>query len=230
MEDIKIYICTHKDFQQLVTNACYQVIDSRNITPNLPLKDDFYSEFYQFKWISEQPNLPEYIGFCHYRRYFSFLDDIPHMTPNKLVVTTPMFFNVTVEQQYAYHHNVGDLDLVGDIIKEKFPDYYDTWQHFIKGKTFYPNNMFIMHKDKFKKYCHFIFTILDEYLKRVGTDIHKHIEENKDKYIKVFSPNNTTDYQYRIGGYVGERLSNVFFNKNFGMKEIYDRVITEKKY
>ena len=230
MNDIKIYICTHKDFDKPVTNPCYQIIDSRTIQPNLPLKDDFWSEFYQFKWLSEQTDLPEYVGFCHYRRYFSFLDDIPSMTPKKVITTTPMFLYGTVEQHYATFHNIDDLNIIGDIINTMYPEYKDTFQHFIKGKIFYPCNMFIMHRDKFKEYANFVFSIMLEYLNRVGTDIYKHIQDNQSKYIKNFPPNNTKEYQYRIGGFAGERLTNVFIMQNFGLKETYNMIITEEKY
>ena len=72
--------------------------------------------------------------------------------------------------------------------------------------------------------------MLDDYLNIVGTDINKRIEENKDKYLKDFYPNNTVEYQYRIGGYLAERLTTVFIYGNFKHIKPYDVIITENKY
>ena len=54
--------------------------------------------------------------------------------------------------------------------------------------------------------------------------------ENKDKYIKDFYPNNTIEYQYRIYGYLLERLVNVFILKNFKNPKFSRVLITEQKY
>ena len=90
--------------------------------------------------------------------------------------------------------------------------------------------MFIMKSEDFIKYVDFVWGVLEELLKVIGTDINKRIEENKDKYLKSFSPNNTVEYQYRIGGYIGERLTNVFILKHFKKATMYPVNITENKY
>jgi len=87
-----------------------------------------------------------------------------------------------------------------------------------------------MKREDFKEYIDFIFSILDEYLKIVGTDINKRIYDNYEKYIKRFYPNNSVEYQYRIGGYLAERLTNVFLMKHFKRMKIYPVIVTENKY
>ena len=72
--------------------------------------------------------------------------------------------------------------------------------------------------------------MLQKYIERVGVDIKKRIEDNKEKYLKDFSPNNTVEYQYRIGGYLSERLTNVFVEKHFKKIKTYGIKITEFKY
>ena len=90
--------------------------------------------------------------------------------------------------------------------------------------------MFIMKREDFIEYINFIYDVFGKYLKIVGTDINKRIEENKDKYLKNFSPNNTVEYQYRIGGYLGERLTNLFYITHFKKLGTYPVIITENKY
>jgi len=81
-----------------------------------------------------------------------------------------------------------------------------------------------------KKYCEFIFGVLNEYLSITGYDIFKRIVDNKDKYLKDFYPNNTIEYQYRIGGYLAERLTNVFIMTHFKKIKAYPVIVTEDKY
>ena len=90
--------------------------------------------------------------------------------------------------------------------------------------------MFIMKLEDFKEYIKFIFDILDEYIKIVGTDIIKRIDDNYEKYIKGQYPNNTREYQYRIGGYIGERCTNLFLMSHFKKMKTYPVIITEDKY
>jgi len=115
-------------------------------------------------------------------------------------------------------------------LADKYPSYCDAWHSFLNGHIFIPYNMFIMKSEDFKEYIKFIFDVLDEYVKIVGTDIKKRIEDNKEKYLKVFYPNDTVDYQYRIGGYLGERLTNLFLITHFKRLKTYPIIITENKY
>jgi hypothetical protein len=232
--NLDIFICTHKDFESPVKSDIYKVIDAKKIEPGLPLKDDFFSEFYQFKYVYDNIPLKKYVGFCHYRRYFNFLDKIPNLDETfkeyDAIVAKLLQHRTSVKQQYANCHNIEDLYIVGGILADKYPEYQRAWHNFINGKTMIPYNMFIMRSDDFRRYIKFIFDILNEYINIVGTDITKRIENNKDRYLKRSYPNNTVDYQYRIGGYLGERLTNVFIMENFKKLKTYPIIVTEDKY
>lgn len=201
--------CNDKD------NFYGNLSDLKNIDENI-LKDEKYVAVYQngkrFNFPNEAPTVDE---------VFSKYDS---------VVAKPLVLKTTIKEQYAMNHNIEDFEIIEKIIADKYPSYVNSWHNFINGNIFVPYNMFIMKKDDFKKYIEFIFGVLDEYIKIVGTDINKRIEDNKDKYIKDFYPNNTVEYQYRIGGYAGERLSNVFFMNNFKLMKTYPVIITEDKY
>ena len=57
------------------------------------------------------------------------------------------------------------------------------------------------------------------------------ILKNELKTIKKnIYPNSEIDYQYRIGGYLAERLTNVFIIKKFRKIKAYKVELTEKKY
>ena len=231
---LKIYICTHKNFSPIVHDEAYKIINTREIESKLPLKDDFYSELYQFKYVADNFELPKYVGFCHYRRYFSFLDDIPNLddmfSECNVIVAMPITFNQSIKEQYSMFHNIEDLYIIGGILADKYPSYCNTWHNFINSNVLIPYNMFIMKREDFKEYINFIFSILDEYLKIVGTDINKRIYDNYEKYVKDFYPNNTVEYQYRIGGYLSERITNLFMMYKFKKLKTCPVIVTEDKY
>lgn len=86
-----------------------------------------------------------------------------------------------------------DIDLLLEIIKEKYPEYYDVAQYYMKKSSIgYYCNMFIMRKDIFNDYSQWLFDILEEHEKR----------------------SNYEDYNvdaYRISGYLGERLFGIYY-------------------
>ena len=233
--NLDLFICTHKDFKQVVSNRSYRVLNNNIIDESkYPPGNKFYSEIMTFYYVADNIKLRDYVGFCHYRRYFSFMDDIPNMDEvfkeNDVIIGKPKAYGTSIRQFYDHCHNIDDLDIVENIVKEKYPDYYNVFERYMSQKMFIQCNMFIMRREDFLEYIEFIRTILDEYLRIVGTDIYKRIEENKSRYLKSFSPNNTVEYQYRIGGYLAERLTGVFILKKFNKARCYEIKVTEKKY
>ena len=244
--NLNIFIGTQKTFTPAVKNDAYKIVVGNHEIENnsnlelikckndLELDDRFYSELYMLYYVSKNIELPKYVGFCHNRRYFSFLDNIPDMdkifSEYDAVCAKPKVMKTSVKQQYSTCHNIEDLYLVGGIICDKFPHLSKLWHNFINGNIFIPYNMFIMKREDFKEYIDFVFSILDEYIKIVGIDINKRIENNKDKYLKNFYPNDTIEYQYRIGGYTAERLSNLFMMYKFKKIKTYPVIVTEDKY
>ena len=238
--NIDIFIGTQKTFEPKVTNEAYKIIVGNheienksnleliNCKHDSALDDRFYSEIYMLDYISKNYSLKEYVGFCHNRRYFDFLDEI--FKDFDCIVAKPLVLKTTVKEQYISVHNLEDLYIVGGIIADKYPQYATMWSNFINGKILIPYNMFIMKREDFKKYIKFVTEILNEYIKIVGTDINKRIYDNIEKYIKRFSPNNSVEYQYRIGGYLAERLTNLFLMAKFTKMKTYQVIKTEKKY
>ena len=235
-KDLDIYICTHKDFEQIVHNPSYKVVDAREINDDIAengLKGSFYSELMMYKHIAETAELKKYIGFCHYRKYFSFLDNIPDIDELfkqfDCIVAKVDKFDRTVLEQYRKCHNIEDMLLAKQIVDEYYPEYPEAMEILLSGKMLVPCHMFIMKSEDFKEFVEFVYGVLDKYVDAVGTDIEKRVNDNKEKYIKEFSPNNLLEYQYRIGGYIGERLTNVFLFKKFKKMKMYDVVYSDKQ-
>lgn len=238
--NVDIFISAYKDFKPVVTNPIYTVMDSRDVRkmytkPN-GLDDRFYSELLMYEYVAKNVELKKYVGFCHYRRYFSFLDDVPNMDEIfedkgvECILPRPKRWFDDVRSQYARCHNVEDLDIVGEVIKASYPQYYDSFERFIHGKVMFSYNMFIMRSEDFQSYIEFVMGVLDKYVDIVGNDIYKRIDDNKDKYLKRKYPNSEVEYQYRIGGYLGERLTNVFISQTFKKVGTWPVRLTESKY
>jgi len=146
------------------------------------------------------------------------------------IVPKPFVFEKSVKENYGMSHNIEDIELVEKIIKEKYPKYAKPFEIFLNSKVLIPYGMFIMRLNDFKEYRKFIFDILDEYIKIVGEDITKRIENNKEKYLKDYEPNNSVEYQSRVGYFLAEHLTNLFLLTHFKKMKTYPVIITENKY
>lgn len=209
-----------------------------NTGDNISGKNGMYCELTAQYWAWKNLDA-DYYGFMHYRRYFAFdcaellkneLDDVllPHLTPSALKtlhltddelektvaaydVITAEPYDVkktgfsTVYKQYKANHKIKDLDLVLDIISEKHPEFRPSADKYLSSRMLCHANMYIMKKQLFFDYCEWLFDILAEYERR---------GEYKDYSL----------YQYRVCGFLAERLWGVYLtwlkeNKNLRVLE-----------
>ena len=99
-------------------------------------------------------------------------------------------FDQYVLTPYQYKE---DIEVLLDIIKEKYPDFYDiAYRYFYKDTLGYYCNMFIMTRELFHQYSEWLFTILEEHEKR--RDYSEYTIDGK-----------------RISGYLGERLFGIYY-------------------
>lgn len=258
-KNLDLFILTYKDFHQYVNNDCYQVVscvddkinttlnviydtkqsnEKNNIDQSITEWNAFYSELTMTYWLWKNYTLKDYVGICHYRRYFSFMDDIPNMDEifkdYDVILPTPFALGNTVYQQYASCHSIKDIDLMLDIIRLYFPQYLDDANEVMRNNMLYPCNIFIMRKDDFNDYCEFIFSVIDKYLKHKKYNNVKDVEDELNKtwrdYGKVFYPNNQLWYQLRIGGFLSERLLSIFVHNRFKKIKHFNVNVTEEKY
>lgn len=250
-DNIKIYICCHKDYEDVgITNPAYRLITSNDIKNNSSLeliKSDNYldnrmwSELSQIYYIWKHPELQDdYIGLCHYRRYFDFMNDLPEDLSCPVV---PEFITSCFNNYMTYDMCHCSKDMVGTayVVKDKFKDYIPAFIHMLDAHVYYPYNMFIMSRELFNEYCEFIFGVLLLVDKKLGInndyiEMIKHIGKFREHYIERSSePNNTYEYQARLYGFLSERLSTAFFmkyKKEHGPDSLNERKIniTEKTY
>ena len=182
-----------------------------NTGDNISAKNPNYCELTGLYWAWKNLDC-EYIGLCHYRRYFGnrvhtrniekkkeavlIREDYEKLlaTYDILLPKKRNYYIETVRSQYENAHNKRDLDEVENIIKEKYPEYVLAFTRVMERKKLYILNMFVMKKKSFDEYCAWLFDILFELEKRID-----------------ISSYNT--YESRVFGFMAERLFNVWLEK-----------------
>ena len=189
-----------------------------NVGDNISAKNPFYSELTGVYWAWKNLKA-DYVGLVHYRRYFAgkhkFLVNgktkniLSTEEINKLLdqtdVVLPKKRNYYIENLYSHYAHtmyVEPLDITGEIIKEKCPEYFPEFEALKKRKSAHMFNMFVMKKDIFDKYCEWMFGILFELEKRV----------DNSKY---------DSFHARFYGRVSELMLDIFLRTNkIGYKEV----------
>ena len=238
-----IFICTHKNFVSPVNNSSYKIItlDNSNLQisnttlqvfddtrgDSISYKQKGYCELSGIYWVwKNYKSTAKYIGFNHYRRYFSFMDDIDQVDnifkTHNIITPTPYIYPEwhTIRYQYSKGVSVQDLDLIEKIIQKRHPEYSLSYlTHIRHGNVLYATNMFIMKVEDFDKYCNWLFDILFEYDKQNNinnnNDIINMINNRQTTYYE-----NTVEYQSRVHGFLAERLFTLYVLHNYPDKTI----------
>ena len=201
---LNLYIITHKDFNNNITNPNYKILcdDYYQLKNNYTLnvintknnnelfeKRIGYSEgskiYYIWKQYKNNIIKSKYVGFNHYRRIFNFGNNIPEL--DKIFKKYDVILNrrfrskLSLKKQYYKSHNEKDLNDILNIIKNKFPKYYSMALKTLCSKKFYIYNIFIMKREDFIKYGNFEFTILNEFDKKNNLNSYEDIKNYKKK-------------------------------------------------
>ncbi len=213
MKNLTVFVACHKPCE-VRSNEMYQPIHvGRKISTckgqmnmigddtgdNISEKNRYYSELTAQYWAWKNYHESEYIGFCHYRRYFA-----DYLTSSKVLDYFKKGADVIVTGPYFRSNNrwnflktfvcSEDLTIMQQVIKRLHPDYYKTMSKFGNDFIDYPLNMFICKRELFEEYAKWLFSILFEC----------------EKYV-LLSPYSRAR---RLYGYLSEFLMPVFFIKN----------------
>ena len=152
-----------------------------------------YNEMTAIYWIAhhyEELGDPEYIGFDHYRRYLNWTED---MLSPRTVIARRWFSWRRLRGQYANCHGTGELDLFSQRFKQIFPlEEYGDYDTYWETHFFYICNMFIMHRDNFRRYAKFILSCID---------ILRQLDGKDSSSISLLN------YQSRIPSFILERMT-----------------------
>ncbi len=188
-----------------------------NTGDNISEKNGSYCELTALYWAWKNLKDVDYIGLCHYRRYFdlskkgevntyqgihklNFLKDhdliIDKLKKYEIIVPSDSILSTSLFAHYSYFHNSEDMREVERIIDSKYPDYMDSFIHIMyHNNKFHQYNMFVTSWEIFDKLCNWIFGIL--------------FQLDQVLHIEHYNP-----VQQRVYGYISERLVNVYIHHN----------------
>ena len=178
---------------------------------NISCLNPYFCELTGIYWAWKNLKDADNVGLVHYRRYFK--GSLPFEVKGKKKgilsqadinalgdcdVILPKKRNYYIETLYSHYEHtmfVEPLDITGEIIKEKYPEYAGEFELLKKRKTAHMFNMFVMRKEVLDKYCEWLFDILFELQNRV----------DNEKY---------DSFHARFYGRISELLLDVWLNVN----------------
>lgn len=228
---IKIIVASHKKYR-MPNDKIYLPLhvgaegkndfgfEKDNSGENISSKNPFFCELTGLYWAWKNLN-DDYIGLAHYRRHFTKKTFIPksenkkfeiilneeelkkELEKNDIILAKKRNYYIeSIYSHYKHTMHIETLDKTGEIIKEKYPEYYKEFENLKHTTKMHAFNMFIMKKDKLNEYCEWLFDILFELENRIDSK-------------------NYSDFHARFFGRVSERLLDVWLKtKKYSYKEI----------
>lgn len=150
----------------------------------------------------------------HYRRRFD--DDCYR----RIYVAQPIFMQCTLAQHYDYYHNIEDLKVCGQALKEMYPTLVGSFEQVLNGNMLIPYIIGIMPEGQFRDYFNFLHTVLSKTMELMGCktydDMMKRVTEG-DYVRENKGRDNRPEYQVRILSFLAERLATLYW-KNIAMQ------------
>lgn len=196
---VKIFAMTHKEFdvpgdsmyiplhvghKQAKADFGYWGDDTGDHISDL---NCYYAELSGVYWVWKNYHDADYVGICHYRRFltseegyvFSQKQYEEILQQYDIITTKQLELPNSYHYGFGAHHNIETLDETGRIIREKYPEYYDTFIDLVyKNKTYFGNIM-VAKKSLFDEYAQWLFDIFFELQKRIDLtfedDYHKRV-------------------------------------------------------
>lgn len=224
--EIKLYIVAHRPLVHLPPRGSELIRADKGEGDNISDKEDYCElRAHYWVWKNTTGPDEDYIGFFHYRRYLDFEGGEVVELPSKerpvayriaerpkenigvlaeklreldVIAPTWEYTGISVFERYGRFLNqrTHDLEMIMEIIHEKYPAYIQAAEDYLHGKGEYYGNIFIMRRRIFQDYCTWLFSILGEFDRRI------------------------TDAPQFADGHLGERLFGIYFTWLSRQKEI----------
>lgn len=165
-----------------------------NTGENISKKNPYYCELTAQYWAWKNLKNVEYIGLCHYRRYFETkitnenIDQI--LEKFDAILPRPIIVRHTIASRLINTASMEDIFIFMAVLKKLYPDYVDTASHYLNGNKIIAYNMFVTRKHLFDQYAQWQFSILNE----------------MEKYVRLSGYSR----MQRLYGYIGEALLPIY--------------------
>ena len=222
--DLKLYTVTHKKFVPIEDNLYVPIYAGKNsqndmnilgdaIGDNIAELNPLINECTSLYWIWKNTKDP-FIGLCHYRRYFSLVDNqnsidfvfrdsvwFKNILKEKdmIVSNAVTFYPFTVKTHLESTVSKESFEIGYNMVREriavKYQDYLEDFDSYFNGHYFYSCNMFITNREIFEKYCSWLFDIIIPVARKID--------------VSAFD-----SYSKRIIGFMAERLMTLWILHN----------------
>jgi glycosyltransferase involved in cell wall biosynthesis len=236
-QDVRIFVATHVKFS-LPDDTIYQPIHvgraaggdlgypGDDTGDNISALNKYYGELTGLYWIWKNYHASDYVGLCHYRRYFvqshKLLDKegyIRLLMEYDVIVSKPIHHDINYYEMYEKAHNIEDLLAVEEAIGKLSPEYLPDYREVVWGKDSYVGNLFVAAKSTWDAYCEWLFKIFKEASPKIRPDTYD-------------------SYHRRVYGFMSEQLLLVWVKANglswygcsFGLTQEKAESITLKEY
>lgn len=190
----KIFVMTHKIFEQ-PKNEMYIPLQVGHILngtldetylrddegeDNISAQNPYFSELTGMYWVWKHCKDAQNVGICHYRR-FPVIKDVRSgrerllterdcerlLREYDLITTEQLTLHSNYYDGFAVDHNLHDLQAVQQVLREKYPPYYQCFQELVHSNKVYFGNICVMPKTLYDRYCEWLFAVLFEVQKRI---------------------------------------------------------------
>ncbi len=216
----KIFVMTHKVFERpkdrmyvplQVGHAGKETLDASYLRDddgedNISAWNFCFSELTGMYWVWKNFNGADNVGICHYRRYpvirerqgerlLTERDCREILQKYDMIITEQLSLQSNYYEGFAVDHNLRDLQATEDVVKEKYPLYYNCFEELVHNNKVYFGNICVMPKALYDNYCGWLFDILFEVQKRIDITGYD-------------------DYRKRVFGFLSEFLQMVWIRVN----------------
>lgn len=177
---LSIYIMTHVKFEPPQNPIYHPLHVGHAIHDDLGYSGDdtgdnisdlhpYYRELTGLYWAWKNVRNTEYIGICHYHRYFlndknnmmTRADFLPILAKYQVIISQPVTSKLCYRDSYADAHNIHDLEAVGRALSRLYPDCLPVFEEVLTGKKLYCGNLFVTTKELFDDYAAWLFSVFD---------------------------------------------------------------------
>lgn len=147
---------------------------------NISEKNNTYSELTGLYWAWKNLDA-DCIGLVHYRRHFrgkgkgkdpmtrvlTERETLALLEQGKAILPKKRNYVIsTLYDHYCHTLHPEPLALTGEILREKYPQYYPAFEDLKKRRSAHMFNMMILPRDVLDRYCSFLFPVLSELMER----------------------------------------------------------------
>ena len=133
---------------------------------NISSRNGCYCEMTAHYWLWKNVHDVEYVGVCHYRRFFGIdltEENITEvMADADVLMVEPSWHIDSVYSYFAKYMGAENMTILAMVMKKRYPEYYKTLEKICDGVKFHPFNMLLCRKGLFDDYCEWMFSILGE--------------------------------------------------------------------